>query len=351
MTERSTPIVSVVTAVHNGAAYLREAIDSILGQTLSAWELVVVDDGSTDDSGAILAEYAAADSRIRVVHTPHRGYASSLNAGVALTQTPFVARLDADDSAFPRRLEAQLARLQSDSRLGVLGGAVVFVDTAGRQFAEARYPLDDEGIRSAFTRTTPFVHSAVTMRRDAFEVAGGYRPAFAAAEDLDLWLRIPPTFTLANLEEPVVRYRVHVDQMSLTQLDRQAAAAAAARHSARGRSGGDDPLALAVKLDPDTLRAAGVSPRDVTHELVHNAVWLGRTLARAGDRSAAEQLFARATSEARSQSGSPMLTALVYDQLSRRRVEEGRRAAALGWRTRAVLKRAVRRDNRASGAG
>jgi hypothetical protein len=191
----------------------------------------------------------------------------------------------------------------------------------------------------------------VTMRRDAFEAAGGYRPAFAAAEDLDLWLRIPPTFTLANLEEPVVRYRVHVDQMSLTQLDRQAAAAAAARHSARGRSGGDDPLALAVTLDPDTLRAAGVSPRDVTHELVHNAVWLGRTLARAGDRSAAEQLFARATSEARSQSGSPMLTALVYDQLSRRRVEEGRRAAALGWRTRAVLKRAVRRDNRASGAG
>jgi glycosyltransferase involved in cell wall biosynthesis len=349
MTELMSPAVSVVMAVHNSAEYLREAVDSIVAQTMGAWELVAVDDGSTDESGAILDEYAARDPRVKVIHSPHRGYASSLNAGVALTQTPFVARLDADDAAFPRRLEVQLSRLLTEPTLGVVGGAVVFIDAAGRRFAEARYPLDDEGIRKAFTTTTPFVHSAVTIRRDAFDAAGGYRPAFTAAEDLDLWLRIPSTFTLANLEDPVVRYRVHVGQMSVTELERQAVSAAAARHSARNRLRGDDPLALAATIDADTLRAAGVSRRDVAHELVHNAVWLGKTFARAGDGVAADHLFARAASEARSEAGSSVLATFVYDQLSRRCAEEGRRVAALGWKTRAALQRAVNRPRATNG--
>jgi glycosyltransferase involved in cell wall biosynthesis len=233
MTAQREPAVSVVMSVLDGEAHVGEAVESVLAQTFADWELVVVDDGSTDGTGAILDGYAARDPRILVVHRPNAGRPAALNEGIARARGPLIARLDADDVALPRRLELQLARLAAEPALGVVGGAVVFVTADGRPFAETRYPLDDRAIRAALGTTTPFVHSAVTMRRAAFEAAGGYRPAFVEAEDLDLWLRIPHAFGLANLADPVVRYRIHGGQATMRHLERQARAAAAARASAR----------------------------------------------------------------------------------------------------------------------
>lgn len=335
------PAVSVVMSVLDGEAYVRDAIDSVVAQTFREWELVVVDDGSTDATGEILDDYASREPRIVVLHRANEGRPSALNAAVRHAQAPLLARLDADDVALPRRLELQLARLAAEPDVGVLGGAVVFVDAAGRQFAQAHYPLDDEAIRSAAaSSTTPFVHSAVTMRRAAFERAGGYRPAFVDAEDLDLWLRIPPEFRLANLEEPVVRYRLHGAQASMTHLRRQATAAAAARVSARARQAGSDPFAGAASLEPRALRAAGVTEEAVAEELVRMAVWLGKTFGRAGDRTACERLFATAAAEA---GDDPALSAYVAEQRERRRAEEHAHGVRPGAGLRGLLRRLLRR--------
>ena len=133
--------------------------------------------------------------------------------------------------------------LVRNPRIGLVGGAVAFIDEHGRQFAEVRYPTADAEIRRAFSSTTPFVHSAVMMRREAFDAAGGYRAPLLPAEDLDLWIRIGAVSELANLAETVVSYRIHAGQSSLAELERQSLAVLAARVcGARTRAGSAGPV-------------------------------------------------------------------------------------------------------------
>ena len=231
-----TPAVSVVMSVRDGERYLAAAIESVLTQTLRDLELVVVDDGSTDSSPQILAAYASKDDRVVVHRHENAGLAISLNRGIGYARSPVIARLDGDDVAWPRRLELQLAYLVRNPRIGLVGGAVAFIDEHGRQFAEVRYPTTDAEIRRAFSSTTPFVHSAVMLRREVFDAAGGYRAPLLPAEDLDLWIRIGAVSELANLAETVVSYRIHAGQSSLAELERQSLAVLAARVSGRARA-------------------------------------------------------------------------------------------------------------------
>src|SRR5687768_486166 len=128
-------------AVYNGERFLREAVESVLGQTLVDIELVVVDDGSTDATAEILDEYAAADSRVVVETWANAGRAAARNRGFQLARGPLVAVLDADDVARPERLEVQQRFLEAHGRVGGVGGAVAFVDAEGRTFTEWQYPL------------------------------------------------------------------------------------------------------------------------------------------------------------------------------------------------------------------
>lgn len=314
-----TPPVSVVMSVHNGVRYLAAAIDSVLTQTLADLELVVIDDGSTDASPWVLAAYASRDDRVLVLRQENAGLATSLNRGIAHARAPLIARLDADDIAEPWRLELQHAYLAESPDVGLVGGAVVFMDEDGRRFGEARYPLSDAEIRRAFVTTTPFVHSAVMLRREAFETAGGYRAAFPHAEDLDLWLRLGAVSRLANLEETVVSYRIHPDQTTATQLEQQSLSALGARIAWRARTtGGPDPFAETALVDREALRAAGASDEEMTSEFVRLAVWLAKTLSRSGQNARAEELFATAAARARSDSGSRPLVALVRREHAKR---------------------------------
>lgn len=313
------PAVSVVMSVHDGERYLAAAIDSVLEQTLRDLELVVIDDGSTDSSPQILAAYASRDKRVVVHSQQQAGLATSLNRGVAHSRSSLIARLDADDVAAPERLELQVEHLERNPEIGLVGGAVAFVDEDGRRFGHARYPATDAEIREAFETTTPFVHSAVTMRRSAFEAAGGYRPALPHAEDLDLWLRLSARSQLANLEETVVSYRIHPRQSTVTELERQALSALGARVAWRARAVGlPDPFERTPLVDRQALEAAGASEQDLTREFVQLAVWLAKTLTRAGSGDAGENLFAEAERRARSESGSPALVSVV--EAGRKRV-------------------------------
>ena len=170
--------------------------------------------------------------------------------------------------------------------MAVVGGAVIFVDEADQPFANVQYPATDAEIRRAFRRTTPLAQSAVMLRKDAFKRTGGYREIFAPAEDADLWLRIAARHQLANVAEPVVRYRLHPAQASVQKVEMQALRSVAARAAARARmEGRPDPFDEAVRIDEETLLAQSVSRDEITTYFVHSAVRLAKTMERAAIRA------------------------------------------------------------------
>ena len=165
--------MSVIMAVYNGERFLREAVESVLDQSLSDLELVVVDDGSTDSTPEILAEFAAADSRVSLHRQENAGQAEARNNAVTFARAQLIALLDADDVVHPDRLERQVAYLAAHESVAAVGGAATLIDERGRAFAEGvRYPTTDDEIRAAFAHTSPLVHSAVLMRKVAFEEIG-----------------------------------------------------------------------------------------------------------------------------------------------------------------------------------
>jgi glycosyl transferase family 2 len=289
---RPTPAVSVLMAVRDGERYLAEAVDSVLGQTLADLELVVVDDGSRDGTAAMLARYAARDARVVVHRTERRGLAASLNAAAGLARGLHLARLDADDLAVPDRLERQTAFLERNGRVVVVGGAATFVDEHGTPFCTVPYPTTDTEIRETLRRSSPFVHSAVVMRREAFEQVGGYRLA-PRGEDYDLWLRLAEIGPLANLDgEPVVHYRIHGAQLTAETLREQAVCSLAARAAADARAAGrEDPLRGVERITPAVAESLGIEEEAAAAAQLRSTLWYARTLSRAGYRRAAGALL------------------------------------------------------------
>lgn len=301
------PVVSVVIPAYDGERFVGDAIESALGQTMADIEVIVVDDGSPDGTAGLLDRYAARDERVVAVSQENRGVSAARNRGIGMARGVYVAMLDQDDVFPPERLELQCAFLQRNPSVGAVGGAVTFVDEGGRPFVQAvRYPLTDAEIRAALEgpadvlQTTPFIHSAVLVRKGVFQAVAGYRSAFEPAEDLDLWVRISERFALANLRQTTVHYRVHAAQVSLHRLEQQALSTVASRLSGRARrEGRPDPFADAEQITPETVLALGATADDIAASFVNVALWLARTNARAGYASAAAKLLSEAEQQAR----------------------------------------------------
>ena len=211
----SEPAVSVLMAVRDGAPWVADAIRSVLGQTLGDLELIVVDDGSTDGTGELLA--GVADARLRVERRAPGGLTRALNHGLAVARAPLIARLDADDVAARERLERQVAFLAAHPDVGVLGSAAREVNGDGREVRVVRPPADDAALRRALIRRNPMVHSTATMRRALLERVGGYDPSFAVAQDYDLWIRLAGVTRLANLPEALVVRRLVPGRVSVVR--------------------------------------------------------------------------------------------------------------------------------------
>jgi glycosyltransferase involved in cell wall biosynthesis len=202
-------LVSVVLAVHNGAASLDAAIASVRAQTFTDLELIVVDDRSTDRTPEIVARHAAADPRVVAVAAGRRlGLAGALNLGWRRARGELIARLDADDECLPTRLERQVACLAAHPEIDVLGTGAILVDDEGREIARAVRPPDHDTLVGDIFRASPFMHPTVMMRRSFLEALGGYDETLGRAQDFDLWLRGRSRFRYANLPDPLVRYRV-----------------------------------------------------------------------------------------------------------------------------------------------
>jgi len=217
----TAPLVSVLLAVHNGDPYLRTALDSVLRQTMADLELIVVDDASTDSTPGAIAMID--DRRLRVLRNDDQlGLAQALNRGLDEARGRYVARLDADDVALPRRLERQLARIRATPGTVIVGSSVCAIDDDGIPGAVHGMPATPTEIRWHLLFSSPFFHPTVLLDREHLEHGGfRYDPSFLESEDYDLWARVLASGDGANLSEPLVLYRVHGRQASQARRELQ----------------------------------------------------------------------------------------------------------------------------------
>jgi glycosyltransferase involved in cell wall biosynthesis len=219
--------------VRNGELYVADAIRSILNQTLVDLELIIVDDGSVDGAPQILAQFAHKDERIRVLTLPSTGIATALESGRAMARGRYIARMDADDVSLRHRFAVQVAHLDAHPSIVALGGQVQVIDAHSRPLNIGLFPIEPAACRAQFELGAPFCHPAVMMRRDTLHHCGGYRQFFEPAEDLDLWLRLAKIGELANLDEIILQYRVHLGAVTISRAKANAAKAALALLSDR----------------------------------------------------------------------------------------------------------------------
>jgi glycosyltransferase involved in cell wall biosynthesis len=295
--------VSVVMSAYNGELTLARAIDGILAQTLTDLELIVVDDGSTDRTPAILAEYAARDARIRVLHQENSGLTAALIRGCNAAQAPFIARQDADDWSAPDRFEKQLAAFEDDivvvscwARWVGPGGEPLFVTKReGDQLRESLLHADVNTIQGIAG------HGTSMFRRDAYLAAGGYRAEFRYAQDMDLWIRmarlgriavVPEVLLETAIASGTISARRRADQFALagiaialrdggdeqTLLARARAIGAERQQTQRGASASDEAkslyfIASCLRRNRDA-RWRGYAKRAVRRDPLHLRSWL-----------------------------------------------------------------------------
>jgi glycosyltransferase involved in cell wall biosynthesis len=225
----SSPALSVIMSVYNGEAHLYPCVQSILQQDFTDFEFLILNDGSTDNSGTILQGLAEKDSRIRLIERENRGLVASLNELIAAAKSPLLARMDSDDIAMPSRFSTQIAYLAEYPEIGILGSNTHDIDEIGLIIgATDDYPLDPIKARTLLKDGPPVCHPSVMMRTALVRKLGGYRPAFRHAEDYDLWLRASLHADIANLPQRLLLYRRSPQQISRKHAAEQAKAAAIA---------------------------------------------------------------------------------------------------------------------------
>jgi len=201
-------------AVHNASAFVAKALDSILRQSFGDFEFLIVDDGSDDDSIAIVESYD--DSRVRLERNDRNiGLTCSLNRGLALARGRYIARMDADDVSLAERFAKQVTFLEDHSQVGVLGTGFQLIDGEGTIDRQHHcFPEDHRLLRWLLCFENPLVHSSVMIRRETLQAAGGYAEHMVTSQDYELWCRLSETTELANLSEVLVRLRKHADSVS-----------------------------------------------------------------------------------------------------------------------------------------
>jgi glycosyltransferase involved in cell wall biosynthesis len=201
------PEISVVMPVFNAAPFIREAIDSILHQTFTRFELIIVDDGSSDDSVSIVESYS--DTRLRLLKQEHSGIAEALNRGIAVARAPLIARFDADDVCYPSRLLVQFEFLNCNKDVGIVGSAAHYVDSEGLPaFTYCPPGQTNEQIQLTKQRICPFIHSSILIRKSLL-LKHSYSPEALTFEDHFLWLQVLRYARGFNLSQPLLKVRLN----------------------------------------------------------------------------------------------------------------------------------------------
>lgn len=216
------PLVTVLMPIYNGKKHVREAIESILGQTFENFDFLIMDDGSTDGSQDIIASYT--DRRIKL-HTAdkNQGIARTLNHGIALAQGSYIARMDADDISMPERLEKQVDFMENHPEVGLLGSGVMKIKKS-RKSKAVSWPTTDAEIKIDLLFQNPFFHPSIMARTQLLKHTG-YDLTQPYAQDYGLWVALAPKTNFANLCAPLLKYRAHEGQVTKTKGEQQAAIA------------------------------------------------------------------------------------------------------------------------------
>lgn len=272
----SQPLVSVVMVVCNVDRFLAESIESILGQNFKDFEFIIVDYGSTDASKSIVQQYAEKDARVHLHEIPPCGLGAARNAACSLAQGQYIAMMDADDVALPERLQLGVDFMARHPEVGLLGGAVQWINVTGRSLYIGHVPTHDEQLRRSMDIHCPFWQPTVLLRKEAFRLSGGYRDAFAPAEDYDLWLRVTEHVQCANLEQVVLKYRMHPHQVSLRKKKQQTLGILAAQRSAAmRRAGQEDPFNSVEVITSKVLADCGVDESSQERKFVSESqAWI-----------------------------------------------------------------------------
>ncbi|QDT14184.1 glycosyltransferase family 2 protein [Alienimonas californiensis] len=242
----TAPAVSVLMPCYNAARYLPAAAGSVLSQTLTDFEVVAVDDGSTDGTKALLDGYAAKDPRVRVISRPNTGIVGALNDGLEQCRAPLVARMDADDVCHPDRLRRQVAFLRDNPECVAVGTFAVLFGAGGRVLDLQGEVTAHKDIVARVRRGAggALLHASAMFRQDALRAVGGYRKEFAWVEDLDLYLRLADHGTFANLPRYFYGYRKHPGAVCRIRRTEQTARKERALAEDFARSGRSRPPAL-----------------------------------------------------------------------------------------------------------
>jgi glycosyltransferase involved in cell wall biosynthesis len=254
----AAPLVSVVLASRNGERFLPKALASLAAQTWPHVEVLAVDDGSTDGTGALLERFAAGRPMARVIHTDGLGPATARALALEQARGAFFAVHDDDDVSHPERLERQVRHLLAHPGIGLLGTAADIIDERGARVGPHPVPFGSYAIRRTLRRAPAFVHGSVMMRREAYVATGGYRAPFRAAEDYDLYLRMPVDMDLENLPETLYAWRRHPGNSFARARGEHLFFLATARafHAERLATGRDSIELLAGDADPEAFLAA-----------------------------------------------------------------------------------------------
>ena len=216
------PALSVVIPVYNAGKFLMTSIGSIIDQTFQDWEMICVNDGSTDESKLILEWFARNDSRIRVVHQQNAGLVCALNRGHEMVLAQLICRMDADDIAMPTRLAHQFEFMSKNPNHVAVSGSILEMDIDSEPLGVQSLARDhDTIVQRLLRRKTGLFHPASIMRSDALRRVGGYRPEYQWIEDHDLWLRLSEVGQLGNTDEIVLCYRQHAASGSWQKSNRQ----------------------------------------------------------------------------------------------------------------------------------
>lgn len=248
------PLVSVIINAYNVEPYLRECLDSVLGQTLDDLEVVFVNDGSTDATGAIAETYARRDARVRVVHNERNlGIPATINRALALSRGEFVAKADADDVSMPTRFEKQVAYLRAHPEVVMVGSSWVWIDQEGRVLGPQQLRASNRQLAQQMRKRCVLVHTGVMVRGELVRRIG-YREFFRSSEDYDLFLRLCDHGEIAVLPEVLVKQRLTPHGVTVRRFREEEQFARYARRFARQRRrrGADDYERVAA--NPDAVR-------------------------------------------------------------------------------------------------
>lgn len=215
---KNTPLISVLLPTYNCELYIKEAVDSILNQTYSNFEFLIIDDCSTDNTISILKEYQ--DSRIKLILKPkNTGYTNSLNYGISIANGKYIARMDGDDISLPTRFEKQVKFLENNPDVVLCGTQYKII---GKNKI-VTVPENHEDIKYELLQNSAFGHPTVMMRKSALDqLPFVYNAEREPAEDYDLWTRLLLIGNLYNLQEVLLQYRIHDSQVSSKRNEKQA---------------------------------------------------------------------------------------------------------------------------------